>query len=124
MAEKFESTNGAAPSTEFERSIARSAAASGDASSKAAGMTSPLVDRNGSALTQTRPDGAEDQLQALKSELEGLKQSVALIATTARGLAAEKVDVTIADVEGALTRNVFVSVGIAAFVGYLWGRTR
>lgn len=75
-------------------------------------------------MTHTRPDETEDQLQALKSELETLKKAVSSIATTARGLAAEKVDVTIADVEGALKTNVFASVGIAALVGYLWGRTR
>ena len=123
MAEKFESANGGAPNTEFERSIARSAA-SGGSSSGTATKTPPLVDGNGSALTLDRTNAADDQLKALKAELENLKHSVATIATTARGVATEKVDLTVADVEEALKRNVFASLGIAALVGYLWGRTR
>jgi ElaB/YqjD/DUF883 family membrane-anchored ribosome-binding protein len=67
---------------------------------------------------------ADDQLEALKVELENIKQSVAKIAATARGVATEKVDVTVADVEEALRKNVFASVGVAALIGYLWGRTR
>lgn len=124
MSEKFESTNGAPPSTEFERSIARSAAASGDTSSKAAAKAPLLVDGHGSALRQTGSNEAEDQLQALKSELEKLRQSVASISATARGMVTEKVDVTIADVEETLKRNVFASVGIAALLGYLWSKIR
>lgn len=123
MAEKFENANGGALSTEFERSIARSAAFD-SSSSGTATKTPPLVDGNGSALKRDKTNAAGDQLKALKVELENLKHSVATIATTARGVATEKVDVTVADVEEALKRNVFASVGIAAFVGYLWGRTR
>jgi hypothetical protein len=78
VAEKFENANGA-PNTEFERSIARSAASDGSASG---------------------------------------------IANKTPTLATEKVDMTVADVEEALKRNVFASVGIAALVGYLWGRAR
>jgi ElaB/YqjD/DUF883 family membrane-anchored ribosome-binding protein len=123
MLEKFENANGGTPSTEFERSIARRAASDGSSS----GITTkapPLVDRNGSALMGDMTKASDDQLKALKAELENLKHSVATIATTARGVAIEKVDVTVADVEESLRRNVFASVGIAALVGYLWGRTR
>jgi ElaB/YqjD/DUF883 family membrane-anchored ribosome-binding protein len=123
VVEKFENRDGAAPSTEFERSIARSSAAN-DASSKASSTTAPLLDGHGNALKREGPNAADDQLQTLKSELENLKQSVAAIASMARGAASEKVDVTVADVEETLKRNVFASVGIAAFIGYLWGRTR
>jgi hypothetical protein len=124
MAEKFEITNGAAPKTEFERSIARSAATSNDPSSKAANKIPPAVDSLGSAPKPDRTSAADEQLQALRTELEHIKQSVATIATTATGLASEKVDVTMADLEEALKRNVFASIGIAALVGYVWGRTR
>lgn len=125
MAEKFENTNGAAPSTEFERSIARSTASSNDASSRTANKAQPPVDGHGSALKRDRVNAAEnDQLQSLKAELEKLRQSVAAIAAAARGVATEKMDVTITDVEEALKRNVFASVGIAALIGYVWGRTR
>jgi len=123
VAEKFENTNGGAPNTEFERSIARSAASDGSSSGTTT-KTPPLVDGNGSALKRDKTNAADDQLKALKAELENLKHSVATIATTARGVATEKVDLTVADVEEALKRNVFASVGIAALVGYLWGRTR
>lgn len=123
MAQKYENANGGAPSTEFERSIALSVASDGS-SSGATTKTPPLVDGNGSALKREKTTAADDQLKALKAELENLKHSLATIATTARGVATEKVDVTVADVEEALKRNVFASVGIAALVGYLWGRTR
>ena len=49
MAEKFENANGGAPSTEFDRSIARSAASDGSSSGTMT-KTPPLVDGNGSAL--------------------------------------------------------------------------
>ncbi|UVC10510.1 hypothetical protein IHQ71_07915 [Rhizobium sp. TH2] len=123
MAEKFENANGGTPRTEFERSIARRSASDGSSSGTTT-KTPPLVDGNGSALKRDKTNAADDQLKALKAELENLKHSVATIATTARGVASEKVDVTVADVEEALKRNVFASVGIAALVGYLWGRTR
>jgi ElaB/YqjD/DUF883 family membrane-anchored ribosome-binding protein len=121
--DKFENTSGAVPKTEFERSIAR--AASADPTSRTASKVPPLVDGRGSALNKRNSDSmADDQLEALKVELENIKQSVAKIAATARGVATEKVDVTIADVEEALRKNVFASVGVAALIGYLWGRTR
>jgi len=124
MAVKFENTEGASPSTEFQRSIARSSAASDAKSSNLAGGIPPLVDGHGSVLKQERTNADDHELQALIAELENLKQSVATIAMRARGAATEKLDVTIADTEELLKRNVFASVGIAAFVGYLWGRTR
>lgn len=124
MAEKFENTNGAASGTEFERSIARSSATSSDTSFNAARKAPLLVDGHGGALRRDQTNAADDQLRALKTELENLKHSLANIATKGKGLASEKAEMTIADVEEALKRNVFASVGIATLVGYLWGRTR
>lgn len=123
MAEKFDNANAGAPSTEFERSIAHGAA-SGGSSSGVATKTSPLVDGNSIALKRDNTTAADEQLKALKAELKSLKHSVAMITTTARGVATKKVDMTVADIEEGLKRNVFASVGIAALVGYLWGRTR
>lgn len=123
MAERFEDTTGGAPSTEFERSIARGAGMDGSPS-KVATEASPLVDGNGNALKRDDPNAAGDQLKALRTELENLRQSVATIVTTGRRMATEKVDVTVTDLEETFKRNVFASIGIAAFVGYLWGRTR
>jgi prefoldin subunit 5 len=67
---------------------------------------------------------AAAQLEELTAELERLKESVAAVASTARGFAATRVETTIADVEEALKRNVFISVGTAFFIGYVWGRSR
>lgn len=64
------------------------------------------------------------QVEALRAELETLKASVASITATARGLARTSATAMAVDAEEYLQRNVFASVGIAAFVGYLWGRTR
>jgi hypothetical protein len=64
------------------------------------------------------------QIEALKVDVEDLTQSLARIAGTAKGLASDQYAATVAELEETLKRNVFVSVGIAAFAGYLWGRTR
>lgn len=124
MAEKSENSNGEAPRTEFERSIARAAATDNAASARAPDRTSALVDGHGTSMKKDEAIASDDQLQALASELETLKQSVMKIAQTARAAATDQVDVTIADIEKTLTRNVFASVGIAALIGYLWGRSR
>lgn len=64
------------------------------------------------------------QVEALRAELERLKESVGAVTATARGLATTSADAFVTDAEAYLRRNVFASVGIAAFIGYLWGRTR
>lgn len=90
----------------------------------------PLVDSHGAELKDTTTKPASEpvdhaaQLELVRAEIENLRQSVATIAATAKSLAAEGVEVTVADLEETLKRNVFLSVGIAAFVGYVWGRTR
>ena len=69
-------------------------------------------------------DHQVDQLEALRAELDILKESVASITATARGLAKTSANAMAIDVENYLQRNIFASVGIAWFVGYLWGRSR
>lgn len=69
-------------------------------------------------------DDQAAQVQALRAELETLKASVASVTATARELARTSATGMAVDAEEYLQRNVFASVGIAAFVGYLWGRTR
>ena len=66
----------------------------------------------------------DDRVKDLAAEMETLRLQLAEIALTAREVANKKVDVTVADIEETLTRNVFASVGIAALAGYLWGRLR
>lgn len=85
--------------------------------------------RFGAGIETLKPSGslAEEQaaqVEALMQELETLKTSVASITITARGLASTSANAMAAEAEGYLKRNVFASVGIAAFIGYLWGRTR
>jgi len=68
-------------------------------------------------------DHQVDQLAALRAELDTLNESVASVTATARGLAKTSANVMAIDVEDYLKR-IFASVGIAWFVGYLWGRSR
>lgn len=123
MAGKSEETNGSAPTTEFARSIARSAAGGKEASSKPQSKPS-LVDSKGDPIDRNDSPMADDRLKDLAAEMETLRLQLAEIAQTARQVATKKVDVTVADIEETLTRNVFASVGIAALAGYLWGRLR
>jgi hypothetical protein len=87
-----------------------------------------LVDSHGMALNNgpdVKPREATDaQLESLKTEIENLRRSVAAIAANAKSFGADKIELTIADVEETLKRNVFMSVGIAALIGYAWGRIR
>lgn len=64
------------------------------------------------------------QVEVLREELTRLKESVAAIASTVSELAAGSVEKTAADIEETLKSNVFVSVSVAALIGYVWGRTR
>lgn len=86
----------------------------------------PLVTATGEPLKSETSFGDEQsaQLAALKAEIETLKESISVIASTARDLAGTSVDVAFNDAEEILKRNVFASVGIAALIGYLWGRTK
>lgn len=74
--------------------------------------------------SQSHPDDPVRQVEAIRAELARLKQSVTAIASRTSDLAAGQAEVTIAEVEEALKRNVFVSVGVALLLGYVWGRTR
>jgi ElaB/YqjD/DUF883 family membrane-anchored ribosome-binding protein len=85
--------------------------------------------RFGAGVETLKPAGspAEEQaaqVEALRAELETLKASAASITATERGLASTSANTMAAEAEEYLKRNVFASVGIAAFIGYLWGRTR
>lgn len=83
----------------------------------------------GAGIEALKPSGslAEEQaaqVEALRQELETLKASVASITATARGLASTSANAMAAEAEEYLKRNVFASVSVAAFIGFLWGRTR
>jgi ElaB/YqjD/DUF883 family membrane-anchored ribosome-binding protein len=82
----------------------------------------------GSGPRNTTANGSTDdqaaQMEALKTEIAALKETVTSLASTARGLASTSFNAMAADAEEVLKRKVFVSVGVAAFVGYLWGRSR
>lgn len=74
--------------------------------------------------SENEPADAAQQIEAIKTELERLKQSIATIASRTSNLAANQAEVTISEVEEALRRNVFISVGAALLLGYFWGRSR
>jgi ElaB/YqjD/DUF883 family membrane-anchored ribosome-binding protein len=93
-------------------------------------MTDPLAGTTASpkqdAASEWSPskDDQAAQLKAMKADLENLRQTVTAIASSARHVAAARVEYTVADIEETLKRNVFLSVGLAAAIGYVWGRTR
>ena len=68
------------------------------------------------------PDQKE-QIAALKTELERLRESVQQIASGTRQIASAEFKELTSAAEERLKQNVFLSVGIAAVVGYLWGRS-
>jgi prefoldin subunit 5 len=68
------------------------------------------------------PDQKE-QIAALKSEIERLRDSIQQIASGTTQIASAEFKELSAMAEEKLKQNVFVSVGVAAFIGYLWGRS-
>ena len=86
----------------------------------------PLVTQTGEPLMteSAAMEDRADQIKALKVELESLKESVAAISSTAKSLVGTGANLAMDDAEEILKRNVFASVGIAAFIGYLWGKVR
>lgn len=92
------------------------------------GTKPSLVNQSGQPLIrendQVKLDDQAAQIAALKTEIESLTKSVSSIASTAKDLAATSFDTAVNDAEQLLKRNVFASVGIAALLGYLWGRRR
>jgi len=68
------------------------------------------------------PDQKE-QIAELKNELERLRESVQQIASGTRQIASAEFKELATAAEEKLKQNVFLSVGIAAVVGYLWGRS-
>jgi len=65
-----------------------------------------------------------EQIAALRSEVERLRDSIQQIASGSSQLASAEFRELTNAAEERLKRNVFLSVGMAALVGYLWGRTR
>ena len=69
------------------------------------------------------PDSSQ-QIEALRAEIDRLQDSIREIASGSKRLATTEFDELKAAAEEKLRENVFLSVGIAALVGYLWGRAR
>jgi ElaB/YqjD/DUF883 family membrane-anchored ribosome-binding protein len=69
------------------------------------------------------PDTSQE-LEALRSEIDRLRNSIQEIASSSKRLATAEFDELKASAEEKLKQNVFLSVGVAAVVGYFWGRTR
>jgi len=85
----------------------------------------PLVSENGEPLgSEAAFEDHAAQIEALRAELESLRQSVTSMTVSAKSVVGMGANVAIDDVEEILKRNVFASVGIAAFFGYLWGKIR
>ena len=86
----------------------------------------PFVSATGEPLQNGPSIGDEQsaQLATLRADIETLKESISVIASTAKNLASASVEDALSDAQDVLKRNVFASVGIAALMGYLWGRTR
>jgi ElaB/YqjD/DUF883 family membrane-anchored ribosome-binding protein len=68
------------------------------------------------------PDQSE-QIAALRAEIERLTESVRQVAAGTSEIATAEFKELAAAAERKLKQNVFVSVGVAAALGYLWGRS-
>lgn len=64
------------------------------------------------------------QIEELRHAVADLKDSVSRMPRVETVSASDAFDDGVREVEETLTRNMFASVGIAAFVGYVWGRLR
>jgi ElaB/YqjD/DUF883 family membrane-anchored ribosome-binding protein len=83
-----------------------------------------LAEKNGErAIGEFVPD-SDQEIAALRAEIDRLRGSIHEIASGSKRLVSAEVTEFRAIAEDKLKQNVFLSVGVAAFVGYLWGRTR
>ena len=73
--------------------------------------------------SEFNPD-TNQELEALRAEVDRLRGSLQEIASSSRRLASAEFDELKTAAEEKLKQNVFLSVGVAALVGYLWGRSR
>ena len=80
----------------------------------------------GAAKNEREPWSSDHarQIEELRSAVADLKHSVSRISGTRTVSASEAFDDAVREVEKTLVQNVFASVGIAAFVGYVWGSFR
>jgi len=67
---------------------------------------------------------SEEQLAALRLEIDRLKDTVQQIASSSSQLAAAEIRQMVSTTEERLQQNVFLAVGVAALFGYIFGRSR
>jgi ElaB/YqjD/DUF883 family membrane-anchored ribosome-binding protein len=83
-----------------------------------------LAEKNAERGSEAFAPDASQELDALRAEIDRLRASIHEIASSSKRLATAEFDELKTAAEEKLNQNVFLSVGVAALVGYLWGRTR
>lgn len=83
-----------------------------------------LAEKNGERATGEFAPDSDQEIAALRAETDRLRGSIHEIASGSKRLVSAEFAEFSAAAEDKLKQNVFLSVGVAAFVGYLWGRTR
>jgi ElaB/YqjD/DUF883 family membrane-anchored ribosome-binding protein len=82
-----------------------------------------LSQKRAEQAAQSFMPGQSEQLAALKAEVERLRESIGQVASGTSQLASAEFKELASAAEKKLKENVFLSVGIAAAIGYLWGRS-
>ena len=88
--------------------------------SEAALVDDVLADAESEAFALSQ----REQIAALKTEIERLRESIQQIASGSSQLAASEFRAATHTLEQRIQENAFLSVGIAAFLGFVWGRFR
>ena len=83
-----------------------------------------LAEKKAERASEAFVPDASQELEALRAEIDRLRGSIKEIASSSKRLATVEFDELKAAAEEKLKENVFLSVGVAAVVGYLWGRAR
>ena len=82
-----------------------------------------LAQKNAERAADSILPGQQEQLAALKLEMDRLRESLQQIASGTSQIASAEFRELTAAAEEKLKQNVFISVGVAAFLGYVWGRS-
>jgi ElaB/YqjD/DUF883 family membrane-anchored ribosome-binding protein len=83
-----------------------------------------MLERNAKQDGKQVPDTQNKQIEDLQAEVKRLQSSIQGIAASSSKIVSREVDDAVSDIESKLKENVFLSIGVAAFVGFVWGKIR
>lgn len=81
-----------------------------------------LADKRAEHISEAFAPDASHEVDGLRAEIDRLRASIQEIASSSKRLATAELDELKTAAEETLKQNVFLSVGVAAMVGYLWGK--